>query len=203
MPTAQMPESNALIVPRRLGQGRQDRGSSCRLSSAFPNLTLLISQKFPPGRYSEDTLTPPSERKIDEIAANIAEIWQRIQGSSLAIEPGQPPAAASVAAVAEQALVCPFEGESSLTSHSARVGRFMDDTFREDCLHYSSPNSEKVVETLRQICRLQDEHNITRDMFFSDAACRPKAISGMPPLEATVTVLRWAKGKASVFSIFP
>lgn len=136
----------------------------------------------------------PSERKIDDIAAGIAGIWSIIQRSHTAATPLHP-SPSSVASVPGQSSPLQFEGESSMSMHSICVGRFMDATIRADCLHDLNTDTEKVLASLGHIFKLQDEYSTVHDMFFSESVCHPGAAGGMPPMEATVLVLRWAKGK--------
>jgi hypothetical protein len=88
-------------------------------------------------------------------------------------------------------VVAPLDGET-LWDHSAHIIDFVKAVLEDrDALNVEHEASE-VLSSLRKLVQTLDDPTATRGLFFPSA--KPAKPPHMPPLEAAVTVLRWAKG---------
>lgn len=91
-----------------------------------------------------------------------------------------------------------MENEPPLRKHSVPVCRFVDDVVAEGGLKYQHLRSNDVLDSLRDFARPRDEGSPERVVrLLRKQRIRKKSNTvgnTMPPLEAAVFILRWARG---------
>lgn len=84
----------------------------------------------------------------------------------------------------------------ALTDHSVHVGRFVKDTVDSGASRDLRLDTNDALTSLRNLVQPKDNSHVMRDFSFP-VVNRRKHIDdsdSMPPLDAAVYILRWAKG---------
>jgi hypothetical protein len=83
--------------------------------------------------------------------------------------------------------------------HSAQVSDFVR-TVTEDRASREDPGTDEgdVLSSLRRLARALDNSNVVRDLSFPETrGAESQGDLSMPPAEAAVLCLRWAKGRST------
>ncbi|XXH05289.1 hypothetical protein Hte_011714 [Hypoxylon texense] len=95
-----------------------------------------------------------------------------------------------------------FQGNSSVTAHAAFAGQFVEDAVtRHASLESAHPNMRVAMSSLRQLLRMQSQHNTTSETHLAHAKLLgPSGLSQLPmaPLAVVVNVLRELKERKPV-----
>ncbi|OJJ48964.1 hypothetical protein ASPZODRAFT_60720 [Penicilliopsis zonata CBS 506.65] len=195
---------NSRLSCRSTGAGRKPREQQRR---------ILISSQY--------------ERKIDLIEERLVGIEQAIRSlkrdddtpraaeSSLSFQPT--PVSMKNGTTVDSAQIIrgtldqhepssPFEGNSSLAAHSAYASQFLE-TAVSSSLRETSPKMKAALSTLRQLVSMQAHPQLHSGVRFPNQKPLPEAgvrDLSMPPMEATVKLLRQIKGYnvSSFFSVY-
>lgn len=162
---------------------------------------------------TELNLLPLSERKFDEISEGIDEIKRLLQERSPDLREHQPISRTDSDSPLVQDTVetgrqspCPFTGGSSFTAHSLDAKRFVESIAAQSTLEGSNLERDDLLACLRDLLRHKNDQIVVHQMSFSDepySASTTGKTKNVPPLEAAVFILRWAKGKITlVFFLF-
>ncbi|KAI0164989.1 fungal-specific transcription factor domain-containing protein [Xylariaceae sp. FL1272] len=211
------PSRNRLAIPRKscdqcrarkVGCNRQSPCANCTsskldctFSTVAPKATIakqrvLVSEKY--------------EKKIDEIAEGIGDLKiliKELDSRSLSQRAKEhretshhlPPSPGQTGSSSEGARE--IAEEPIVWDHSAQVTAFVrtiagDEASREILL----PESD-ILTTLKNLARTLDD-NVARDLTFPEIrGIRPTADLPMPPAEAAILALRWARDHQSLFRI--
>lgn len=93
-------------------------------------------------------------------------------------------------------------GESSAAAewdHSVQINEFVrivaeDRASRDDT---AALEENDVIASLKRLARVLESSDVTRDLSFPETkGIPPGAGLSMPPVEAAVIILRWAKGRS-------
>ncbi|KAH8167774.1 hypothetical protein CIB48_g445 [Xylaria polymorpha] len=151
-----------------------------------------------------------SERKIDEIAEGLEAIKVLLQGSHPPIrrESDDGSLQRKVGTVTTEPLTFGISAtntskEPAKWDHSAQVTDFVK-TVVEDRASKEDPGTEEndILASLRRLSRALDDSNAARDLSFPEIRVfKSQDHLSMPPNEAAVLVLRWAKEHKVFFRI--
>lgn len=98
-----------------------------------------------------------------------------------------------------------FEGNSSLSAHSAYASEFLESAMSRGALRESSPKMAAALSTFKQIVSMQtqNQQSPSLEVKFSSQKLSPGTGAGsgsgirdstMPPMEAVISLLRTVKG---------
>ncbi|GAP85999.2 putative C6 transcription factor [Rosellinia necatrix] len=152
-----------------------------------------------------------NERKIDEIAEGLEAIKTLLQKSHLPLSQGECDDSSArhiqnantTSSLTPSEFVVSAPKEPIKWDHSAQVNDFIkivveDRAFREE----PGAAESDVLSSLRRLARALEEPNVARDLSFPDVRdAGPQDGISMPPAEAAVFVLRWAKEHKFLFRI--
>ncbi|KAI1177614.1 fungal-specific transcription factor domain-containing protein [Nemania sp. FL0916] len=205
-----------LAIPRRsCDQCRTrkvgcDRGSPCsncassKLACTFG--TVLAKTTAPKQRV---LISAQYERKIDEIAEGLEIVKALLQKSHLSIPQERndgallstPNHTISPSLTLVEAASTP--PEPAKWDHSAQVNDFIKCVAEDRAsIGHVEIDESGVLTSLRRLATALEDSNVVRDLSFPEA--RDVATQdrlSMPPIEAAVVVLRWAKDHKSFFRI--
>lgn len=150
--------------------------------------------------------TPLSERKIDEIAEGLEAVKALLQKSLLPIRQEcddnvllhTPDSIATWPHVPSEYTVGTSQ-EPAKWDHSAQVSDFVR-IVAEDRASKEDPRTEEsdVLASLRRLARALEDSDAARDLSFPETrGAKLKDYLPMPPADAAVIVLRWAKGEST------
>ncbi|KAI8953772.1 fungal-specific transcription factor domain-containing protein [Xylaria longipes] len=206
-----------LAIPRRSCDQCRSRKIGCDRGSPCSNcVSAKLACTF--GTVASKTTTSKQrvlisaqyERKIDEIAEGLEVIKALLQESHLPTgrECNDNPSPRNVGPVTTEPI--PFRESTISTSkepqkwdHSAQVTDFVktvveDRASRED----SGTEEDDILASLRRLARALDDSNAARDLSFPEIrSSKSQEHVSMPPIEAAVLVLRWAKEHKVFFRI--
>ena len=143
-----------------------------------------------------------SEQKIDDIARGIDGIKLLLQGLNVPPDEKQPEngsigylnQAESVKPLTEHQPISASGGEP-LWDHSAHIIDFVIAVVEDIGSRDIGPEASEVLSSLRNLVQTLEGRAAARDLSFPGAkVVEYQADPPMPPLEAVVAVLRWAKG---------
>ena len=98
----------------------------------------------------------------------------------------------------EHRSVSAYEGET-LWNHSAHIVDFVKAVVEDRALRNDGPEATEMVSSLRNLVQALEGLAAVRCPAFPDLGlAKDPANSPMPPLEAVVAVLRWAKGSSLI-----
>lgn len=145
-----------------------------------------------------------SERKFDEISEGIDEIKKLLQERSSGLREHQPHHTANSDSPLTQDTIesgrqspCPFTGGSSFTAHSLEAKRFVESIAAQTTLEDSDLERDDLLACLRDLLRHKNDEIVVHQISFSDEPhpmCTTSKTKNLPPLDAAVFILRWAKG---------
>ncbi|KAH7329445.1 hypothetical protein B0I35DRAFT_45087 [Stachybotrys elegans] len=131
------------------------------------------------------------ERKLDDIAKNIDGLKHLLQGLDLSTVPALSAfnSAHAPSSIAPRQLKTPvYEGGSSLSAHSAKLGQFMNQFVGHSSLRNIFPQVDGIMAALRNVTSPGGEALCAQE--FMPEAEAP--LHQLPPQAEAITVLRWA-----------
>ena len=146
-----------------------------------------------------------SEHKVDDIAKSIDGIKQLLQGLNVVSNENyhDPPSYKSPEQADSGRLLIGKVGEEpvyisrsqSIYDHSAHIISFVKDIVEAGASGDTGPGSDEVIASLRTLVQTVEGPTVVRPLTCPDKeAGLCQADVSMPPLQAVVAVLRWAKG---------
>ncbi|KAI0881294.1 uncharacterized protein GGS22DRAFT_192382 [Annulohypoxylon maeteangense] len=205
--TDERPKGRLAIARRSCDQCRTrkvgcDRGSPCsNCSAARLNCTHSAVASNATAPRQRVLISAQYEKKIDDIAEGIDGIKLFLQGLNLAPDAKQPEASStrqlnqidSAKPLIEHRSIC-ASGSNSLWDHSVHIIDFVKAVVEDRCSGESEDESNGVLSSLKKLVQILEGPIATKDLSFQQAKVAAyQAGPPMPPLEAVVSVLRWAK----------
>ncbi|KAI1750974.1 fungal-specific transcription factor domain-containing protein [Xylaria castorea] len=206
-----------LAIPRRSCDQCRSRKVGCDRGSPCSNcVSAKVTCTF--GTVASRTTSPKQrilisaqyEQKIEEIAEGLEAIKALLQKSHPPSERecDDSPTLRKLDNVTSQPLT--FRESAVSTSkepakwdHSAQVSDFVK-TVVEDRASREYPGTEEsdILASLRRLSRALNDSNVARDLSFPEIrGSKSQDFISMPPVEAAVLVLRWAKEHKAFFRI--
>ncbi|KAF2794397.1 hypothetical protein K505DRAFT_304056 [Melanomma pulvis-pyrius CBS 109.77] len=186
-----------------------DRGSPCsNCTNARLDCThSVVAQRTTTSRKKVIT-AGQSEEKINDIAAAVDDIKLLLQNLSTFSNTNRPiPATHTypnstdlISSGSEKQPLHDFEDEVVLTDHSVHVGRFVKDTVASRDLGL---DTNDALISLRNLVRPKDNSHVMREFSFPVANSHKRMDDSgcMPPLQAAVYILRWAKDHPEYYKV--
>ncbi|KAI1127902.1 fungal-specific transcription factor domain-containing protein [Nemania abortiva] len=207
-----------LAIPRRsCDQCRSrkvgcDRGSPCSncVSTKLTCTFGTVASKTAPTKQRV-LISAEYERKIDEIAEGLEAVKALLQKSHLSIGEKRDgnsllhvPSSSTPKSLALSELpISVSQLEPVKWDHSAQINEFVR-TVAEDRASREEPGTEEseVLSSLRRLAKALEDSNVVRDLSFPETrGAKLQDHVSMPPAEAAVLVLRWAKDHKLFFRI--
>ncbi|KAL7798921.1 hypothetical protein V8C43DRAFT_276605 [Trichoderma afarasin] len=188
-----------------------DRGSPC---SSCDNAKIRCTHTTVVSRAKEAgqrvIISAKYERKFDEISEGIDEIKKLLQERSSDLREHQSHHRADSDSPLIQDTIetgrkspCPFTGGSSFTAHSLEAKRFVDSIAAQTTLD-SDLERDDLLACLRDLLRHKNDEIVVHQISFSDQP-HPTSIcskaKNLPPLDAAVFILKWAKENHSNYIV--
>ncbi|KAL6800912.1 hypothetical protein GGI42DRAFT_327153 [Trichoderma sp. SZMC 28013] len=189
-----------------------DRGSPC---SSCDNAKIRCTHTSVVSRAKEAgqriLISAKYERKFDEISEGIDEIKKLLQERSSGLREHQPHHTANSDSPLTQDTIesgrqspCPFTGGSSFTAHSLEAKRFVESIAAQTTLEDSDLERDDLLACLRDLLRHKNDEIVVHQISFSDEPhpmCTTSKTKNLPPLDAAVFILRWAKENPSNYIV--
>ncbi|KAI0879413.1 fungal-specific transcription factor domain-containing protein [Hypoxylon argillaceum] len=198
-----------LAIPRRsCDQCRSrkvgcDRGSPCSncVSTKLACTFGAVASKTAPTKQ-RILVSAAYERKIDEIAEGLEAVKVLLQKSHPPISQENDnssllhiPTPSTIGPLTLNEIPASTSQEAAKWDHSVEVNEFVR-TVIEDRASREDPGTEEsdVLASLRRLARALEDSNVVRDLSFPETrGAKSQEHLSMPPAEAAVLVLRWAK----------
>jgi hypothetical protein len=193
------PSLIAPTAPLHPVQQLPDRGCSYQHNSELLNIPQSASSSYCQVLIFYCSI---SEQKIDNIASRIDGITLLLQGLNAPSDTRQPEAghilhpnqAGSVEPVNDHHPICAPGGEHQW-DHPIDIIDFVKAVVDDRGSRDVGPEADELLSSLRKLVQTLERPATVRTVpFLQSKVVKPQAGPSMPPLEAVVEVLRWAKG---------
>ncbi|KAL7906561.1 hypothetical protein GGI35DRAFT_111335 [Trichoderma velutinum] len=189
-----------------------DRGSPC---SSCDNAKIRCTHTTVVSRAKETgqrvLISSKYEKKFDEISEGIDEIKKLLQERSSDLrehqshhrtDPDSPLIRDTIEPRRESP--CPFAGGSSFTAYSLEAKRFVESIAAQTTLEGSNLERDDILACLRDLFRYNNDGIVVHQISFSDEPHPTSTTSktkNLPPLDAAVFILKWAKENRSNYIV--